>query len=227
MTTASRLTLVCFAVPEEAAAFRRTLPPDCEILVTRMGPGPAERHFRDRLRSPWPSTVLTCGFAGALDPALRNGTVVFDCDPALPWAPALRAAGALPARFHCARRVAVTVEEKTRLRQTTGADVVEMESGVIRRLCREQGLPSATVRVISDQADEDLPVDFNDLMRPDGRLHFPRLLGRLLRSPGRLGRMIRLGRTTAGAARNLAGVLLRLLGPDEEGHGTVGGVRSS
>jgi hypothetical protein len=65
--------------------------------------------------------------------------------------------------------------------------------------------------VISDEAGEDLPVDFNALMRPDGRLDFPRLILTLLGSPGRIGGMIRLGGTTSRAARSLAKVLAQAL----------------
>lgn len=204
-------TLVCFAVVEEAVPFRRLRVPGTEILVSQMGQANAERRFLERLRAGPPMRVLTCGFAGGLNPALRSGTVVFDCDPGFPLEARLRAAGAVEARFLCTKRVAVTVGEKTALRASSGADAVEMESGVIRRICRERGIPAATIRVISDEAGEDLPVDFNALMRPDGRLDFPRLILTLLGSPGRIGGMIRLGGTTSRAARSLAKVLAQAL----------------
>lgn len=204
-------TLVCFAVVEESVPFRRLRVPGTEILVTQMGQATAERRFLERLRAGLPPRVLTCGFAGGLNTALRSGTVVFDCDPGFPIEARLRAAGAVKARFLCTERVAVTVGEKTALRASSGADTVEMESGVIRRICRERGIPAATVRVISDEAGEDLPVDFNALMRPDGRLNFPRLILTLLGSPGRIGGMIRLGGTTSRAARVLAKVLAEIL----------------
>ena len=160
--------LVCFAVKEEAAPFRRKLPAGVETLVTGMGAAAAERAVQAKLAErPW-SLVLTCGFAGGLNPALRPETVVFEADPDFPLRQALLDTGAVAARFHCAARVAVTAAEKTALRAATGADAVEMESAIIRRLSRERGLPSATVRVISDAAYEELPLDFNALMKPDG-----------------------------------------------------------
>lgn len=202
-------TLVCFAVPEEAAPFRRHQPAHTEILVTRMGPAQAERQFLGRLAAGAPDRVFTCGFAGALNPDLPVGTVVFNTDPALgpEFQSMLRRAGAVPASFQCRKRVATTADEKAAIRASTGADVVEMESGVIREICRARGIPAATIRVISDAAGEDLPLDFNELMRPDGRLAFPRLVWQVLRSPGRVPAMIRLGRNTARAAARLAAVL--------------------
>ena len=105
------------------------------------------------------------------------------------------------------RSVAVTAYEKATLRERTGADAVEMESGIIRRLCRERGIPSATVRVISDTAQEDLPLDFNALMKPNGKLSLGRIARDVLRRPRELPALMALGRQTKLAARNLAVVL--------------------
>jgi len=141
--------LICFAVKEEAAEFEKVLPRlagfgNPEILVTGMGRKNSARRIDERLEKPAPTLVLTCGFAGALNPELEIGDVVFDADPETGLAEMLQAAGAESAKFYCAPRVATTAAEKTALRQSTGADVVEMESAVIREICREKKIPSAT-----------------------------------------------------------------------------------
>jgi len=149
--------LVCFAVKEEAA-FAWPLPmvkDGRDVLITGMGRRNTSEQFRQALDRLNPDRVLTCGFAGALNPELKIGDVLFDEDYDSGLAAKLGALGAKPAKFYCSTRVAVTVAEKTELRRTTGADAVEMESAVIRTLCREQKISSATIRVISDAADED------------------------------------------------------------------------
>lgn len=221
--------LVCFAVGAEAAPFRRRQPPGTRVLVTGMGAENARRGLRTSVEAGRPAFVLTCGFAGGLAPDWPPGTVAFDLDldpgpdPGTGsgpgpeagwwsgWERRLRAAGAVPGRFHCASRVAVTVDEKQRLREATGADLVEMESGVIRAFCRERGIPSATVRVISDAAREDLPLDFNALMNAECRLDPLRMAGAILRSPGTIRGLLRLQSRCADAARRLADTLVRAL----------------
>src|SRR5262249_27593009 len=159
---------VCFALPGEANPFRkRALKSSAvRVLVTGMGRRNTEQTLTAALQESRPAFVLTCGLAGALDPALALNTGLFETtDVALQAR--LRSAGLRSARFHCADRIAVTATEKTKLRRETGADAVEMESGCIHRLCRQHGVRCATVRVISDTANEDLPLDFNALTTPE------------------------------------------------------------
>jgi nucleoside phosphorylase len=206
-------TLVCFALPEEAAPFRK-LSGVCGnpgILVTGIGRRNSERKFREAIENAAPALVLTCGFAGALDPVLKLGDVVFDADVDGGLNEKLGVAGAKKAKFHCSPRVAVTGVEKTELRRATGADVVEMESQIIRDICREKKIPSATVRVISDAANEDLPLDFNLLMTPEQNLSFAKLALAIMKSPGKIPQLLALQRKTRFAARRLAQVLEKLL----------------
>lgn len=154
--------------------------------------------------------VLSCGYAGGLNPGLPTGAVIFDSDDATISA-ALENLRIKRGCFHCSSRVATTRDEKTELRRSTSADAVEMESSVIRQISRTAGIPSATIRVISDAADEDLPVDFNPLMTAEGKIRMSGLLWQIARRPRVIPQLIALGSTTSRAARRLAQCLEDLL----------------
>lgn len=213
MNSRPPLTVVCFAVSQEAGPFREQTGHrrDLELLLTGMGPENARSAFAELLARTRPALVLSCGFAGGLNPALAAETVLFDEDTPPGLAAKLRALGAQPARFHCAATVAGTAPEKAALRQVTGADAVEMESGVIREACRLQGIPCATVRVILDTASEDLPLDFNRLLNEQHRLDPVRLSAALAAAPGKIPALLRLRRRAQGAAKTLANTLARVL----------------
>ena len=199
-----------------------------------MGRKNAEKSVREFLATNSPELVLTCGFAGGLNPDLKFGEVVFELtdrrgelhEPqtknesgarsARPSeSPSLRekllATGAKPARFFCADRVATTTAEKKKLREETGADAVEMESAVIHAICHERGIPSATVRVISDTASEDLPLDFNALVKPDMTLNYGKLVWTIAKSPGKIGTLMQFQKRCRFAAEQLTGVLVKVI----------------
>jgi adenosylhomocysteine nucleosidase len=205
--------LLTFAVKEEARPLQKLLRAhsDAQVLLTGIGRQNAEQTIREALAEHRFQFVLTCGFAGGLNPELPTGTVIFSTDEGFSLSPALLEAGARPASFHCSDRIATSAEEKQKLWQSTGADAVEMESSVIRAACREHGIPSATVRVISDSASEDLPLDFNRLMDAEQTLSYGRLALALAVSPGKIGALLRLQRTTKRAAELLAGVLMKVI----------------
>lgn len=199
--------LVCFALPDEARYFKRTSPSkNVNILIHGIGKQNAGRAIRVALAESKPAFVFTCGFAGGLEPKLAPGEVLFEMDYS-EIRDRLIGAGAKPGKFFCADRVAVTAEEKWALWQKTGADAVEMESGVIREICREQNIPCVTVRVISDIAGEDLPLDFNALAKPDQSLDFGKLALAIVKSPGKIPALMRLGKQTSAAAKRLSEVL--------------------
>ena len=233
--------LVCFALKEEAAPFQRMAAgkSGISILITGIGRKNAEKSVREFLAINSPELVLTCGFAGGLNPDLKLGEVVFETANA-PLAPSLlasakpgsppsgervsartgeglfsklSAAGAKPAKFFCADRIATTVDEKRKLRAETGADAVEMESGAIHAVCRERGISCATVRVISDTAGEDLPLDFNQLSKPDMILDYGKLAWAIAKSPGKIGGLLRLQKRCRFAAERLADVLAKIIFP--------------
>jgi hypothetical protein len=89
-----------------------------------------------------------------------------------------------------------------------------MESSVIRTICREFKIPSATVRVISDDAGQDLPLDFNALMTSDDRINYLKLMWAVFSRPSRIPKLIEFQRQTLDAARKLGAVLEDLLGAE-------------
>ena len=203
-------TLVCFALPEEARPFQRLCRgrEDLRVVVTGMGRRNTERSVSAALAEVAPARVLTCGFAGGLDPLLPLNTVVGACDD-IATAARLGSHGARLVRFHCAERMAVTVAEKSALRRETAADAVEMESRWIHELCRVRRILCATVRVISDTASETMPLDFNKLTTAGMKMDFVKLAFALLAAPNKIPALLRLQRQTQCAAGVLAEFLQR------------------
>ncbi len=211
-------TLVCFAVPEEARPFQRLLglgqaqSPAVRVAVSGMGRRNAQAMIDAEFKKERPGLVLTCGYAGALNPELALGQIVFYADSKVPNASRLEALGGRAVRFLHSDTIVVTATDKARLRAESGADAVEMESSIIRAACRDQGIPSATVRVISDTALEDMPLDFNALLTPDLKMNYLRLSGMILSHPQRIPALWKFGKETRKAAEALGNFLVRFIG---------------
>jgi adenosylhomocysteine nucleosidase len=205
--------LVCFAVREEAKFFLNSKPRMARSLITGMGQANASAALEKRLTEiAAPKLVLTCGFAGGLNPQFKNDQVLFNADEDRPkLKEALEKAGAASANFYSATRVAITSHDKRHLWHATGLDAVEMESQIIRDICRELHIPSATVRAISDSAMEDLPLDFNTLMTPTQRIDYGKLAWALIRSPMKLAELLSFQQKTQSAAKALSEFLVKFL----------------
>ena len=209
-------TLICFALKEEAAPFHKIAAqrPGVFTVIVGIGRQNAEKSVRSFLASNSPELVLTCGFAGGLNPDLKLGDVIFELSTLnIQLSTRLLAAGAKSAKIFCADRIATTIAEKKKLRAETGADAVEMESAAIHAVCAGRGIPCVTVRVISDTADEDLPLDFNALAKADKSIDFGKLFLAIAKSPGKIGALMALQKKTRLAAERLAAVLSKILQP--------------
>ena len=208
--------LTCFALKEEAVPFRKIAAgkSGISILIVGIGRRNAENSIRNFLAANSPNFVLTCGFAGGLNPDLKLGDVVFEIgNQQSAISNRLLNSGAKPVKFFCADRIATTVAEKKKLRDETGADAVEMESAAIHAVCAQRGILCITVRVISDTANEDLPLDFNALSKPDKSLDFGKLAWAIAKSPGKVGALMELQKKTSFAAKQLAAVLEKVTSP--------------
>ena len=156
---------VTFARPEESGAFRRKLTGTRKgkcgaltawrgsigkiavtVIHTGIGPASAERAIRELLTHEKPRRVISAGFAGGLDPALRAGeTLTADFPTTLIFSKAI------PLE---------TPAEKIAAFRETGARIVDMETDIIGAACAGAGVPLTAVRAVSDTAGEWLPVPF-------------------------------------------------------------------
>jgi adenosylhomocysteine nucleosidase len=205
-------TLVCFAVKHETGPFKsKAREHDAKILITGMGKENARRSIEAALAGQKPGCVLTCGFAGALNRDLKRNEILFSDTSPPNLAAIFQGLGGREARFHCAERIASTAEEKRVLFQKTNADAVEMESGIIHKCCAKAGVPCATVRVVLDTAEEDLPLDFNPLMTARYQINYLKLAQTLLKGPEVIPSLLFFQKQCDAAARKLSDFLGRTL----------------
>lgn len=210
---------VCFALAEEAGAFEKVNGDKVHVFLTGIGRENAEKAARKFLEAQMPSLLMTCGFAGGLTSELKIGDVIFEIlatssagnDLYAAIRTKLAGAGAKEAKIFCADRIATTVTDKKKLREETGADAAEMESGAVQAVCAEHGIPCVTVRVISDTADQDLPLDFNKFLTENKSMDMSKLMMAVARAPWKMGALMELQKNTKLAAQRLADVLVETL----------------
>jgi len=106
-----------------------------------------------------PSLLIIAGFAGALVPQLSRGQVVIASDfthPELLQSMKL-ISGYDIVRMYTSPTVASTSAMKAHLAAETKCHAVDMETAFVFEEVGPQGIPLMAIRVISDEADEDLP----------------------------------------------------------------------
>ncbi len=176
------------------------------LLSAGMG-RPGDEKFAAALRDLRPAAVINVGIAGALDlthPAGSTWVVEEWRRHHHPHEAAARPDAALSAAVGDAltetgvtwgNAVAVTLDEplhdageRDRIREGSGAHLVEMEGAAWATIAAEHGVPFAAVRVVSDHADRPLPGPRPKegrrawLLRDDGTSRKGRLLLALLAS---------------------------------------------
>ena len=189
-----------------------TLPP-LRIYYIGMGKSCALRATEEISIQFPPQYVITAGFAGALDPQFKIGDVLIQQNLFFPHILQNKENIHLhKTRFFQTEHVITTAKEKAELFRSTQCGAVEMESGTIMEYCSRQKIPCIIIRSISDQADEDLAVDFNQILKPNGKISLFRLSSTILASPHkRIPALIHLGINSSRAAKALADSLIKLI----------------
>jgi nucleoside phosphorylase len=190
------------------------------VLETGIGPEAAETALHWALGKPLfgnlpyrPRLVVSAGFAGGLAPGLRVGDLVLATEVVEAQGQVWPATwpGALPAdwqhpvtrgRVVTARELIGDPAQKRRLAQEHQAVVVDMESAVVAKTCKQRGVPYGCLRVLSDDWETPLSPALARLA-PEGRVSWWRLLMALIRSPRLVLALRRLAKQTSTAAREL------------------------
>jgi nucleoside phosphorylase len=168
-------------------------------LVAIIGMGPPHAPLRAkaaldeaRARASTPLRgVILMGFAGGLHPSLKRGDIFLTAgaEHLLPHLPENERPAV--AQLHTADTLVATAAAKADLHARTGAWLVDMEQAHIAPLVAAAGLPFIGVRLISDEAHEELP---HDLLRhaydqEEGENTPLRLAGHLTRHPFKVKRL--------------------------------------
>lgn len=200
-------------------AFARTAEIDGrEWILAAHGPGPrlARQAAETALEQCGSrSLLLSTGFCGGLSPELAAGQIfvaenVTDSATARRY-PASPVSCALPHRtgvLWSQDRVAVTAGEKAAI-AALGADAVDMEAAAVAAVAEARGVQFFCVRVISDGAGEELPLDFNRFRGPEGRFSRMRITSELLLHPSKLIVLLRFRGTCRRAAQQLGDFLVQ------------------
>ncbi|HLZ67390.1 MAG TPA: hypothetical protein VKQ29_14245 [Aliidongia sp.] len=168
--------------------------------------------------------LLSFGLAGGLDPALAPGTLLLPgrlltaggtgipVDTA--WhARAMALLGSLQpitAPMVGSDQAIATAADKAALFARTGATAVDMESHVLAEAAPD--LPLLILRVVADSAGDALPPAALAGIKADGSTDLAAVLGSVLRRPGQIPALLRLGKAAARAEATLRAAA-RLGGP--------------
>jgi adenosylhomocysteine nucleosidase len=224
-------TLVTFAVEAEFAPWRRLRElrkitvgdvsvyqaqvgrAQVDFAVTGVGMESARRVSEALLDQPY-QFCITAGFAGALSERHAVGDILvaesvqelgksktLQCSRNLVYA--ARDDGAkLVKLFLTSSKVVSTPEEKKQL--APFADAVEMESFAIVSAAQRHNKAVVAVRVISDSARNDIPMNVNAMVDDKGQVKIGGVIRYVARHPLQLPALIRLGRDSRTAAEALA-----------------------
>jgi len=206
--------------PEDGARLYEVAFHGCtvRVLLTGIGLLNASRSAETALEGGF-DACISSGLAGALRPEYQVGDIVAARRVVHPGSGPLlssdeeflteaAACGAkLADGLVSSDALAVSSEQKRGLAQF--GDAVDMESYAVLKAAQGLGVPAIAVRAISDAAEEELPLDFSQVMNERGEIEALRLMGHLAKHPGCIPGVVRLGRQCRKGARRLADFLER------------------
>lgn len=181
-----------------------------------MGFARARRATQALIDAHSPPWIISCGFSGALVPAVAVGHVVMAnaivdqhgheiaLDLNLPANPK---SGVHVGRLLTSDEIVRKVADKKALAEKHQALAVDMESLAVAQVCRERGTRFLAVRVISDDLSADLPEEILSLVGSTGSVRFGAAIGAMWKRPSSVKEMWKLREKAHRGAETLADFL--------------------
>ena len=164
-------------------------------------------------------TLVSYGYAGALDPVLRTGDILIGLSISNEQITLESNGGAVQqliseiektddvrarsSLFYAAPTVVKSTREKADLRQKGGWDAVDMESFAIGCAAQQHGLSFLIVRAIADRADVSLPDSLSEMVDERGVIRRTTALWEILKNPLELPKYTGLAKAQKKADRSL------------------------
>ena len=158
---------IATATPWESGPLKARLGASGHILEMGMGAENARRSLDAAFaRHGAPEWLIHTGFAGATQPGVASGTLLFDVwgEDAEARELAKRVASELGLAYQLgpirsADRVLATRAEKEAFGRTRRALAVDLENEAVREWARARKVPSLAVKAVFDELEQELPLD--------------------------------------------------------------------
>ncbi len=204
---------------------------DIIMIESGMGERNAEESFSYVISQYHPDLILSVGFGGALYPGAAAGDLVWasriflvprsadkeGVPPSDSWQQLLAWEGAAGIFIRLSRRLPVregsilTLSNWGKKSKLIGSvpralplPVSDMETFFVARFSSEAKLPFLAVRAITDNAAEEIPRELLEVTDEDGMYKLSRALGVVISRPKLFPAIVRLGRNSHVASRNLS-----------------------
>ena len=204
----------------DAVIFRmRSREAEVHTVLTGIGAQRATPHLKELLKTA--DVCIVSGLVGSLNKPHGVGSVLvarnvrrdsgdrsIRSDESL--VKAAIECGAAPVDTLCTTAGVVT-SASAKVRLSSIADAVDMETFQLMTEAEKSGVSAVPVRAVSDAADQNLPLDFNQAINAAGNIEWLPVMSQVAASPRCLPQLLRFGLQSSKAARKLATFLDRYL----------------
>jgi adenosylhomocysteine nucleosidase len=182
---------------------------DAVLVCGGIGPEAARRAAEAVIVLYSPDLLYSVGYAGALDPTLKVADVL---------TPAHVIDGSDGSRVDVSKgqgtllslNAVASVAQKSRLRESYGAQAIDMEASAVARAAEARGVGFRAIKVISDEFNFELPTG-GRFVDAEGRFHQGRFALHVLVRPWLWLPLVHLARNSAGATKALCAELAKIL----------------